>query len=341
VITRENAVIIANVVAYINSISNEDAVYGIENHKIAIQTSVPLSLRSIVGEAAFVFRDVIKYILPTLLALVLFAPLATDAVSLDHLLFASILIGYVASLLVGNYYLELPLIRKHKARVDEQIEKNNARWNYTALTTILDKDERDALYLTDSYAALYLLFSAYFLAYAVTVTVMTSHDIWSWSPTTNKADLSLKSWCLFLWGIGTKTFVGSKVPSLILILIGFLFSRTAWWAYLLEYKVLHLHVYPALAKRFHSDGQVIAQAIWGRIRQGGEPLKSEEIQMVDRSNQVLATTTTDDTGDFIFENMYSKYLHSYLYIRFTGHPGLPPRQIYVAKAQIPEFNIDL
>ena len=50
VITRDNAVIIANAVAYINIVAPEKAVYGVENYEIAIQTLVQTSLRSIVGE---------------------------------------------------------------------------------------------------------------------------------------------------------------------------------------------------------------------------------------------------------------------------------------------------
>ncbi len=64
VITQDNAVIIANAVAYINIISPEKAVYGIDNYSIAIRTLVQTSLRSIVGEmaldSALSSRDMIK-----------------------------------------------------------------------------------------------------------------------------------------------------------------------------------------------------------------------------------------------------------------------------------------
>jgi regulator of protease activity HflC (stomatin/prohibitin superfamily) len=64
VITRDNAVILANAVAYINIVSPEKAVYGVENYEIAIQTLVQTSLRSIVGEMnlddALSSRDQIK-----------------------------------------------------------------------------------------------------------------------------------------------------------------------------------------------------------------------------------------------------------------------------------------
>ncbi len=64
VITRDNAVIVANAVAYINILSPEKAVYGVENYEIAIQTLVQTTLRSIVGEMdlddALSSRDIIK-----------------------------------------------------------------------------------------------------------------------------------------------------------------------------------------------------------------------------------------------------------------------------------------
>lgn len=52
VITRDNAVIIANAVAYINILSPEKAVYGVEDYEVAIRNLVQTSLRAIVGEMA-------------------------------------------------------------------------------------------------------------------------------------------------------------------------------------------------------------------------------------------------------------------------------------------------
>jgi regulator of protease activity HflC (stomatin/prohibitin superfamily) len=50
VITKDNAVIVVNAVAYINILSPEKAVYGVEDYRIAIQNLVQTSLRSIIGE---------------------------------------------------------------------------------------------------------------------------------------------------------------------------------------------------------------------------------------------------------------------------------------------------
>ena len=64
VITMDNAVILANAVAFINVISPEKAVYGVESYHIAIQNLVQTSLRAIIGEmaldSALSSRDLIK-----------------------------------------------------------------------------------------------------------------------------------------------------------------------------------------------------------------------------------------------------------------------------------------
>lgn len=64
VITRDNVVIIANAVAYINIVHPERAVYGIESYERGISNLVQTSLRSIIGEMdldnALSSRDQIK-----------------------------------------------------------------------------------------------------------------------------------------------------------------------------------------------------------------------------------------------------------------------------------------
>ncbi len=64
VITKDNAVIVANAIAYINIVSPEKAVYGVEDFVMAIEKLIQTSLRSIVGEMslddALSSRDHIK-----------------------------------------------------------------------------------------------------------------------------------------------------------------------------------------------------------------------------------------------------------------------------------------
>ncbi len=69
VISRDNAVMVMNAVAYINLTNPERAVYGVENYAWAIQNLVQTTLRSIVGEMdlddALSSRDHIKAKLKT------------------------------------------------------------------------------------------------------------------------------------------------------------------------------------------------------------------------------------------------------------------------------------
>lgn len=64
VITRDNVVIIANAVAFINIMHPEKAVYGVEDYEQGIRNLVQTSLRSIIGEMdldnALSSRDQIK-----------------------------------------------------------------------------------------------------------------------------------------------------------------------------------------------------------------------------------------------------------------------------------------
>ena len=64
VITQDNAVIVANAIAYINIVSPEKAVYGVEDYNLAIQKLIQTGLRSIIGEmsldSALSSRDMIK-----------------------------------------------------------------------------------------------------------------------------------------------------------------------------------------------------------------------------------------------------------------------------------------
>jgi regulator of protease activity HflC (stomatin/prohibitin superfamily) len=50
VITKDNAMIIANAIAYINIISPEKAIYGVEDYQLAIVKLIQTSLRAIIGE---------------------------------------------------------------------------------------------------------------------------------------------------------------------------------------------------------------------------------------------------------------------------------------------------
>lgn len=64
VITSDNAVIVTNAIAFVRITKPEDAIYGVEDYRLAIVNLVTTTLRSIIGEmnldAALSNRDIIK-----------------------------------------------------------------------------------------------------------------------------------------------------------------------------------------------------------------------------------------------------------------------------------------
>jgi len=64
VITKDNAVILTNAIAFVRVTNPKDAIYGVEDFKLAIQNLIMTTLRSIIGEMkldeALSNRDVIK-----------------------------------------------------------------------------------------------------------------------------------------------------------------------------------------------------------------------------------------------------------------------------------------
>ena len=64
VITKDNAVILTNAIAFVRVTKPQDAIYGVENFKVAIQNLIMTTLRSIIGEMkldeALSNREIIK-----------------------------------------------------------------------------------------------------------------------------------------------------------------------------------------------------------------------------------------------------------------------------------------
>ena len=94
-----------------------------------------------IGPTGFIFRDFIKYILPTLIAVALFAPLLLDAgdtASLEWLIFAAFILGYIIhapiSELSGRFAdRAFPLVSRDYASYREQGDWWSEKWDYDVL----------------------------------------------------------------------------------------------------------------------------------------------------------------------------------------------------------------
>ncbi|TNJ34210.1 hypothetical protein FGF66_12340, partial [Chlorobaculum thiosulfatiphilum] len=101
--------------------------------------------------SGFLYRDILKYVLPTLLFLILIVPLLNGSINYEIL----IPFGIITSLLFGPLLSEIStLLFKLFPKVKKLIsvsEWMNSNWDYGKMFYSLSKDERDYLYLTAAY----------------------------------------------------------------------------------------------------------------------------------------------------------------------------------------------
>ncbi len=299
-------------------------------------------MASPIGVAAFAFRDVVKYILPTMFAYALFVPFFQQEINFDSALIASILLGYVVTLFVGNVYKwVLAKTNRTLKTMASKAKRNYARWDYRTLTVNLAKDENDALYLTDSYATLYLLFSAYFLIYALVMVWQIVH----WYVLVDVP-------CVFEWRTVfscalVPTAFGKDVPVPALLAASVVLFWVALKAYLKEYEVLNLVNYPSLAEKYHRKGIHLARSIWGTVtaraasENPAKPLAEVSVHLVGSSGDVLASTRTDDEGVFTLTGMLPKYMNRQLRLVLPDYPAEPPVYVYLSATDVPETHIEV
>lgn len=299
-------------------------------------------MASPISVAAFAFRDVVKYVLPTMLAYALFVPFFQSEINFDSALIAAVLLGYVLTLLVGNVYgWILRKLSKTFRNLTLRTRMNNARWDYRVLTVNLSKDENDALYLTDSYGTLYLLFSAYFLTYALVM----AWQLYRWYGLMSPP-------CIFEWRTvftcaRVPTAFGTDISALALLLA----SLVLWWvalkAYFMEYQVLNLINYPSLAEKYQRNGLALARAIWGSVKIRAEgadkvgPAEKVCIQLLDSNGDVLRIVETDDEGIFTLSDTLPKNLNRQLTLVVPDYPDESPVYLYLTAKDVPETHIEI
>ena len=118
--------------------------------------------------SSFLYRDVIKYIIPTLLFLILATSLVPEEIDLPPL----ITFGIIISLLFGafistisNYFFRLfPDVR----RVISIAQWMNSNWDYRKMFYYIHKEERDYLYLTGAYIEFFKNSACILVVFALT-----------------------------------------------------------------------------------------------------------------------------------------------------------------------------
>lgn len=117
-----------------------------------------------VSTSAFIYRDVLRHILPAIVGVVLFAPFlrsdSTPKVGVDVLSLWVIVIAFTMSLPVLDL-AERAYRRVRGRKGISDLDWWSKVWNFDELFFRLSKDEREYLYLTAAYLAVFQLISGY------------------------------------------------------------------------------------------------------------------------------------------------------------------------------------
>jgi hypothetical protein len=276
--------------------------------------------------SAFIYRDIVRYIVPTALALALLLPTISLSFDLNVIILGAILLGYVATDVVGNaygFFIE-KLSLKWRDLEARKIE-NAKRWDYDKLFYALSVEERDYLYLTNSYVTLYLVISAYLLAYSAGNLVYLVNALYE---------------NVHNWKTLTTCLLGNlQINTAIVIAISSVASRQAFNDYLTEYNSLHNHKYPHFASLYHQKkGMKIATSIWGKlISMENEPLANINLEI---NAETKWSAITDKKGAFHFSDCYSKLENKTLILSIALSKATPINVTITLKPNtVPELTV--
>jgi hypothetical protein len=306
-----------------------------------------------ISPSVFLTRDFIEYVLPTLVAVVLFSPLGTRSagVSLEIMLSGAIVASYLLSAfaedVAGTSWLRKAMATLHQRRRPgwrpkerpepslDEIRRTHRwwceNWDYDRLFYSLCKDDREYIYLTRAYLNCFLILSLYLLLYmAVNLLWLVGNAV------IELAVVAGLSWDLLT--LGTPVLGGWSAPTLLLTLIAYLLFDSIYSWHIGEAISLFDDggIYPEFAAKHHRADGGLATAVWGRVHRGGEAIRGARVELF-RDGEWLARTRTDIEGRFQFKQAVRSCVEHRCEVRVQRR-GFP---IEVVPTEIPELHIDL
>jgi len=316
----------------------------------------------------FTLRDIIKHVAPTLIALCLFIPFhpsLNNKIKSETLVFCAIILGYLlehpvmflADLvfkilspvlqpflkLLSMFFPNLPnQSTKKLAQKRDWLTKN---WDYNKLFYSMTQEEREYIYLTGSYAEFYKLTSLYLIVYIILITSKFINYIYI---NYNNPDI------LNIVKVATNMSIpmigGWETPFWSIFMLVFISFISSYINFINEYGVLFLEngQYVEFAKRYHREKGNIAKSIWGIAKKRDEPLSNIWLELYTKSENTddesgfafLGKTASDETGNFQFENMFSKCVGKEIRITLVNDGKNLDRIFFVNEKEIPFFETD-
>jgi len=302
-----------------------------------------------IGPSGFIFRDFIKFILPTAIGASLFAPfliMKGNTVSFEGLAFIVVLLGYVIyspiAILSDFFQAKLPFKNLRLDDARKQNEKLINRWDYDALWSALSKDEREYLYLTQSYFEFYQTTGFYFLAYFLINLIRFTYTI------VNSWSIISTNWNNLLWQastIKTPTIVQYDAPTWLAIVLSGLLAYFLFGDATLEYSYLRGSggAFDRYAQKYHKDVGNIALSIWGKViyfqNDKSLPLISAKVCLRVSSGETIASAITDSAGTFQFENAFLRCLNSQCVIEIDDEKWKGSASVQFSEKTIPYVEV--
>ena len=263
--------------------------------------------------SAFLIRDVIQHVIPTLVALVLFVPLVTDDVGGGPLVMGAVVLAVVAGALMSTIGGPVVRMLPGLAGRARRHRRNRAWWNrnfdFVRLWYRLTQAERQNLYATQAYAEMYAMVAFYLLAYVVTNAVVCFLGFAMPAVEDGAAfDMEMvQTIAAALWEMEMPMFGDWRAPSIALIVIGLCMFVFAAAGHVREIDLLFGDdgQYVSLARIHHLETGDIATGLWGRVTRGGRPLANASITIMDVNDEKLGWSETDRNGRFQAPHLFA------------------------------------
>jgi len=323
-----------------------------------------------IGVSAFVFRDIIQYMLPTIIGAALFVPFCIPpglTVKTETLLFFVVILAYIISApidyLASKVHARLPI---HSLNLDPFKQRHlwwSENWNYDDLWVVLDKDEREYLSLSYSFLKFYQVNALYFTIYAVfnlgrilinpqlQEQLLARLDGASQPSTTPSLLASLLT-------VQTHMLGDWNISSLLLFLISLALAFFCYKETVRSYEEAFGDegVLVGFATKYHREKGGVALRIWGlvceEVHENGRRTASRMISRVTvklyrrkpsllgkGNDECLATVTTDEYGYFHLPNIYDQCLKHTCRIEVESGEWQGMREMLVDDKTVPAFKV--
>jgi len=301
-------------------------------------------MMGVISASGLIYRDFLQYILPTIIGLTLFAPLASppgSAVDIEKLILLAFVLGYIIFSPVANIaewvHGWLPL-RPRLVRQLRQVRRWWAEnWDYDQLWAALDKDEREYLYATASYIHFFRISMLYCLAYALANLVLVGQAAWSAARAAPPgAIISVVA------AVRTPTVGNWMAPAWLAALVAFVLCGYLYTNALEESDILfgEAGFYPKFSEKYQRQAGGIASGVWGRlVQEGGAPLAGIRLRLLRGDDSQIVVAVSGEKGEFQFQKAFRQCVGRPCLVQVEHPQWAAQAELNFGEKSVPEVQL--